>query len=156
MKLYLVQHGRSLPKEADPERGLSAEGAEEVRMIAGVAKHYAIRPAAIVHSGKKRSRETAEIMAGALEPPGEPSVMDGIAPLDDVTAAAPAIEERDGLMVVGHLPFLGRLTSLLVTGTVVHDIFTFQHGGIVCLGRDGDSGLWSLRWSLSPRIGRED
>ena len=155
MKIYLVQHGLSLPKEADPERGLSDEGAEEVRTIAGVAQHYGIRPSAVVHSGKKRARETAAIMASLLEAPGEPQSMEGLAPLDDVAAARPALEGRDGLMVVGHLPFLGRLTSLLVTGSEEHSVFSFQNGGIVCLGREDASEPWSIRWSLSPRIGRE-
>ncbi len=36
MALYLVQHGRSLPKEKDPEQGLSGEGIAEVERIAGV------------------------------------------------------------------------------------------------------------------------
>jgi phosphohistidine phosphatase len=151
--LYLVQHGTSRTATEDPGRGLSDEGAAAVHTIAGVARNYGVPVAAIVHSGKKRALQTAEILAAALEPRDGIAALEGIGPLDDVEAAAPVLTDRDGLMVVGHLPFLGRLASLLVTGTADHELFRFQNGGIVCLGRNGDGGRWIIRWSLSPEIG---
>ena len=69
MGLYLVQHGKSLPKEIDPEKGLSDEGIAEVRRIAQVAAGYCCQVAQIGHSGKKRARQTAEIFASHLKPP---------------------------------------------------------------------------------------
>ena len=42
MALYLVQHGQSLPKEVDPDQGLSEKGVAETERIAGVAKNYQI------------------------------------------------------------------------------------------------------------------
>ncbi len=66
MALYLVQHGKSLSKEEDPEQGLSAEGSADVTRIAEVAKGYHVRPNRILHSGKKRARQTAEIFAKSL------------------------------------------------------------------------------------------
>lgn len=65
---FLVQHGKSLAKEQDPEQGLSEEGIADTERIAGVAKGYGIRPTCIAHSGKKRARQTAEIFAAALQP----------------------------------------------------------------------------------------
>ena len=53
MALYLVQHGKSLSEEQDPERGLSQEGYTDVNRIAEVARSYGVQPAAIKHSGKK-------------------------------------------------------------------------------------------------------
>jgi len=38
MPVYLVQHGKSLPKEEDPEKGLSEKGIKGVKGIAMVAK----------------------------------------------------------------------------------------------------------------------
>ena len=38
MALYLVQHGRSRPKDVDPDQGLSDEGAAETKRIAEVAR----------------------------------------------------------------------------------------------------------------------
>ena len=63
MALYLVQHGKSLPQEADPERGLTDEGIREVNCIAKAAQENGIHVGVIKHSGKKRALQTAEIMA---------------------------------------------------------------------------------------------
>ena len=37
MALFLVQHGKSLPKEEDPGRGLSWQGIEETKGVAEMA-----------------------------------------------------------------------------------------------------------------------
>ena len=66
MAVYLVQHGKSLTKTEDPGKGLSVDGQRETKHIAGVAKEYQVGVSRIVHSGKKRARETAEILAGEL------------------------------------------------------------------------------------------
>jgi phosphohistidine phosphatase len=61
MALFLVQHGKSLPKEKDPDRGLSRQGIEETRAMAGVAQKQNVQVSRIIHSGKKRALQTAEI-----------------------------------------------------------------------------------------------
>ena len=152
MALYLVQHGKSVPKEVDPERGLSEEGASDVKRIAGVARGYGVVPRVIEHSGKKRALQTAELLARILEPPGGMREGEGLNPLDDPPEAARRLIDSDGVMVVGHLPFLGRLVSFLTTGSSEYDVFSFQNGGIVALERGEDRG-WSIRWALMPRVG---
>jgi len=67
MSLYLIQHGKSLPKDKDPQKGLSQEGIAETERIAQVAKGYAIGVSMITHSGKTRARQTAEIFDAALK-----------------------------------------------------------------------------------------
>ncbi len=47
MALYLVQHGKSLSKDQDPQKGLSEEGAVETRRIAEVAANYGKWPTSI-------------------------------------------------------------------------------------------------------------
>lgn len=85
MSLFLVQHGENLPKDVDPEKGLSDEGKDEVKRIASLAGEHAIPVSVIKHSGKKRARQTAEILAEALKLGGGVQDMEGLAPLDDVT-----------------------------------------------------------------------
>jgi phosphohistidine phosphatase len=153
MALYLVQHGKSLPKDQDPDQGLSREGMADVERIAGVARGYGVRLAAIRHSGKKRALQTAEIFAAALNPEKGVETMDGINPLDNVAAVAPTLRSDDNVMLVGHLPFMERLTSYLTTGATDRLIFKFQNGGIVCLDQDQDSKSWYIKWTLMPRIG---
>jgi len=152
MSLYLVQHGRSLDKRVDPDPGLSPEGRAEVERIAAVARGYGVRVRAIAHSGKKRARETAECLARALDPSDGINPREGLKPLDDVTALGVRPGLEDDLMLVGHLPFMERLAAWLITGKAEPPVFRFQNGGIVCLRRAPDSGLWAVVWALMPRI----
>ncbi len=152
MALYLVQHGKSLPEDIDPNRGLSEEGISDVKRIASVAKGYGIKVSCIKHSGKKRAQQTADIFASALKPEKGVKECNGLNPLDDVTTIAKEIESTDNLMFVGHLPFMERLTSYLITGLVDKPVFKFQNGGILCMDQDLNTQSWVIKWSLMPKI----
>jgi phosphohistidine phosphatase len=154
MALYLVQHGKSLSKEQDPEQGISEEGSAEVNRIAGVAAGYGVRPGAIRHSGRKRAQQTARIFSEVLlAGRNEAEPISGIGPLDDVAPVANALKTDDNLMLVGHLPFMERLTGLLVTGSAERLIFKFQNAGIVCLDKKPEDRFWFIKWTLMPKIG---
>lgn len=152
MALFLVQHGKSLPKEIDPEQGLSDEGRAETEKIASAARERGVRIARILQSGKKRAAQTAQIFAAVLQPSGGVQKGDGLNPLDDVAAAAEKIDASADLMLVGHLPFMERLASFLTTGTVEKPVIRFQNSGIVCLDRDAGTDHWTIQWTLFPRI----
>jgi len=153
MSLFLVQHGKSLPKTQDPQQGLSPEGIAAVERIAAVAKSYHLSVSQIMHSGKTRARQTAEILAGVLTPPDGIVESTGLDPLDDVTAKAASIDNSRNMMLVGHLPFMERLTSYLITGSIDRPVLKFQNGGIVCLDENPDSHSWVIKWTLMPHIG---
>lgn len=153
MALFLVQHGRSLSKDIDPEQGLSEEGMAEARRIAEVAGGYGVTVSRIIHSGKKRARQTAEILDSFLKPQGGVHEAQGLKPLDDVAVWAGKIDSGDNLMLVGHLPFMSKLTSFLIAGSTDNPVFRFQNGGILCLDIDPDSRAWIICWSLMPKIG---
>jgi phosphohistidine phosphatase len=153
MALLLVQHGKSLPKEVDPEQGLSKEGRSETGQIALAARERRVRISRIVQSGKKRAAQTAEIFASALQPSGGVQEGAGLNPLDDVAAFAEKIEASEDLMLVGHLPFMERLASFLTTGSADRPVIRFQNSGIVCLEKATDAGCWTIRWTLFPRTG---
>ena len=154
MALMLVQHGKSLPKEVDPQRGLSEEGRLEVKQMAALARDHRVDVAQIYHSGKKRARQSAEIFAAALDPQGGIIETKGLDPLDDVQAFAnDGIKPDDNVMIVGHLPFLESLTSYLITGSVDYHVFRFQNAGIICLEYDGEKNSWTIKWTLMPHIG---
>lgn len=153
MVLYLVQHGKNLPKDVDPQKGLSQEGLSEVQKIADVAAQYGVKVSKIYHSGKTRAEQTAKIFASGLNAEKGIDEVDGMKPLDDVAAFAKKIESEENIMLVGHLPFMEKLTSYLVTGKDEYPLFKFQNGGIVCLHKDPDSSRWIIKWSLMPDIG---
>ena len=153
MALFLVQHGQSLPKDVDPDQGLSDEGIAETDRIANVAKNYGVNVKIIKHSVKTRARQTAEIFAAALKPDGNIQEIIGIKPMDDVSAVAEKISPQDDVMLVGHLPFMERMTSHLITGTIEKPVFKFQNSGIVCLDQDPETKSWFIKWTLMPHIG---
>ena len=153
MALYLVQHGKSLPKDKDPQKGLSQEGIAETERIAQVAKGYAIGVSKITHSGKTRARQTAEIFETALKPPDGIHESSGLSPMDDVTVFADTIDSTKNVMLVGHLPFWERLTAYLITGSSEKPVFKFQNSGIVCLDIDPAIESWIIKWTLMPHIG---
>ncbi len=151
MALLLVQHGKSMPEEVDPGRGLSEEGISDCERIASVARGYQVRISCIKHSGKKRAQQTADIFAAALSPDQGVKKGSGLKPLDDVSSYAEKINCKEDLMLVGHLPFMERLTAYLITGSADRPVFKFQNGGIVCLDQDLQS--WVIKWALMPHVG---
>jgi phosphohistidine phosphatase len=153
MALYLVQHGKSLPKGQDPDQGLSEEGIAETERMADLAKNHEIEVSQIRHSEKTRARRTAEIFAKALNPINGIQEVGGIKPLDDVAEYASGIDSDQNIMLVGHLPFMERLTSYLITGSVDKPVFKFQNSGIVCLDKEVGGQSWLILWSLMPKIG---
>ena len=152
MAFYIVQHGQSLTKDLDPEKGLSPHGTETVEKIARVAQHYGVTVARIQYSGKKRARQTAELLAEILKPANGLEEVAGIKPLDDVAAFASRVDYSAHTMLVGHLPFLERLTSFLITGQQSPIVFKLQNGGILCLDQIENSDSPVIKWALMPQV----
>jgi phosphohistidine phosphatase len=147
----LVQHGEAKPETEDPERPLSDRGQEEVRRVADRAAALRLQVAEICHSGKLRARQTAEILAAALAPSHGLREMEGLAPADAPGKARGEIESgREPLMVVGHLPHLRRLVSLLLVEDPEREIVQFRNSAIVCLVKG--QGGWLLQWVLTPEL----
>jgi phosphohistidine phosphatase len=153
MALYLARHGKNLPKEVDSEKGLSEQGIKEVAGIAASAGDSGIAVSIIRHSGKKRARQTAEILFAALKPAGGIHETGGIAPLDDVAGFGASADPAKNEMIVGHLPFMEKLVAYLITGDSEKSVIDFQPGGIVCLDKDSDDWGWVIKWALMPTIG---
>ena len=151
MELYLVQHGEAKAEQEDPARPLTDRGRQEVQRVARAAARIGLEIAEIAHSGKLRAQETAEILAAQLQPARGLSHRTGLAPMDDPATARQAVEQAaEPIMLVGHLPHLGRLASLLLVGDPSKDVIAFRMGAILCLGRE--HGQWRLKWILTPEL----
>jgi phosphohistidine phosphatase len=150
MALYLVQHGLSMPKETDPEQGLTDTGRIEAQRVAIKVRELGIGVTRIIHSGRKRARQTAETFAALLTPGREPVRETGLDPLDDAVAFAAGLMPDEDLMVVGHLPFLDRLASCLITGAQEKTVVKFKNAGLVCMDYLKDSRSWVILWYITP------
>jgi phosphohistidine phosphatase len=150
MPLYLVQHGLAASREEDPERALTAAGREEVERVARAVAAVGVRPGSILHSGKTRARETAEILAAHLRPADGVQAVAGLDPRDEPRRMCERVAEADDLMLVGHLPHLSRLASLLLAGRPEPEVVAFRNAGVLCLERR--EGRFALRWILAPEL----
>ena len=154
MFVYLVRHGEARSAEDDPERGLTEQGFLDVGAVAGYMAKICTEPVRIYHSGKTRARQTASILSDALKASGGIAETDALLPHDD-----PAIwRERlltavEDVMLVGHLPHLTRLASLLLAGEREKSVIDFRPGGVACLRKD-ESGQWLVEWMVTPDMAR--
>jgi len=152
MRIYLVQHGEAVPAEVDPERPLSAAGEADVRRIAAVLRGSGIAVARVLHSGKRRAEQTAEVLAAALGPELKPEARAGLDPNDPTAGVAQeAAGWEQDTMLVGHLPFMARLTSRLIAGREDSGVVAFRPGSVVCLERT-DQRAWTIAWMLRPEL----
>ena len=152
MFLYLVRHAEAIDEKMDPARHLCERGVVAITKMASYASGLDIGIAEISHSPKLRAKQTAQILADYLRPPHGLRETDGLKPNDNPAVWAERLKVSAGdLMLVGHLPHLGKLTALLLCGDADMNIVEFRMAGIVCLKRD-DYGAWSLQWMITPEI----
>jgi phosphohistidine phosphatase len=152
MKVYLVRHGEAVSSESDPKRPLSEEGRADIRKVASFIKPMRITVEHIWHSGKLRAVQTAEIIAKSVAVTKDCSAHEGLGPNDDVSTIADEMETYNAnLMLVGHLPFLAYLISLLVSGKETINVAALDAGSIACLNRS-DPGRWQIEWMITPEI----
>jgi len=119
-----------------------------VAAIAQALRARAVEVAEIRHSGLARARETAEILARVLGSGAAVRAVSGLAPEDDPDVARAELDlAREPLMLVGHLPHLGRLASGLL-GPEGGEIPSFTPGTALGLARVADG--WRLDLLLRP------
>jgi len=152
MRVYLVQHAEALSEEEDEDRPLSKEGRHNISRMAEYAAHQLnISVDQILHSGKTRAKQTAEILADELTPSEGVEQAEGLSPLDDPNKWGEHIDETDRvLMLVGHLPYMSCLASFLVTGDEDEQILSVRNAGINCL--EEEDGAWSIRFVITPEM----
>lgn len=152
MKLYLAQHGEAVDAAQDPARSLSEQGVRDVTRMAALLRDKQVTVSHVLHSGKTRAEQTAAIFAEAVLPTGQLKAFAGINPNDDVENFSDIIVSwQDDMLVVGHLPFMSRLVSLLITHNPDREFVSFCPGTIVCLEQQ-QPGNWVLLWMMRPDV----
>lgn len=155
MDLYLMQHGEATTKAANPDRPLTDAGRAAVQRVAARGRAAGVQVAHCVHSGKLRAEETARLLVTELGADVSVEARPGLAPNDPVTPAAEwmrAMTEHQALALVGHLPFLERLASLLVAGDEEVQVVRFRMGGLIKLEPKADRDGFSVAWALTPDL----
>ncbi|MDR5709277.1 MAG: phosphohistidine phosphatase SixA [Armatimonadota bacterium] len=152
MRLYLVQHAEAKPESEDPLRPLTEKGWRDAERVARFVAEHGVSPSRILHSGKLRAQQTAEVWSRFF-PQARVEAQDGLNPNDDPGVWAERVrEQQEDLVLVGHLPHLRRLAGLLLCGDPEREVVTFRTGGAVCLERQEQTERWSVCWALPPEL----
>lgn len=147
MQVYLVRHGEAKPETEDPARPLTGRGRADVERVARVAAGRGVTVVEIRHSGLLRARQTAEILAAHIRPAGGVHEAEGLRPNDDPEVARDECERAAApVMLVGHLPHLGRLAGTLVRGHPDREPIELEPGAMLCLTRS-ERG-WGIEWLI--------
>ncbi len=152
MYLYLVRHGEAVQADtADPSMALTPKGILGAEKVAAHLASLNIKIDLLVHSTKARAKQTAGIFASRLHPSKAVSENGDLGPHSDPLIWAGNLDLlNENVMLVGHMPFMSRMVSLLSCGLGDESAFAFDNAAVACLGRD--YGKWSLLWMISPAV----
>jgi phosphohistidine phosphatase len=147
--LFLAHHGEAVGPEVDPQRPLSSRGRGQVERLAAQAAARGARPAVVWHSGKLRTRQTAEAYWRACNALADMSATRDLQPDDPPEWIRDRLlDETRDVLVAGHFPHLQRLLTVLLTGRS-EPVLTFpQHGIVALVSKDGGQS-WSEEWRVT-------
>ena len=152
MKLYLVRHGEVSTGGVFSNPLLSEKGKADVFKMAEFLKKASVKIGILWHSRKGRAVQTAQILAEIINVNKkkviEKEELSPTAPVNNLVKQI--IKENTDLMIVGHLPFLQKLSSLLLVNSEYEELVRFPCGGIVCLKKESDK--WYLLWEVIPEL----
>lgn len=133
MQLYLMQHGQALPETENPERPLSREGVAQIQASAAAMKRLGIALDLIVCSPKKRSHQSAALVAEGVNYPYsdivETEAVKPTAPADDAVSFLRQHTDCSSVLIAGHLPSLARIAAQLLGGDTPVRL-RFENGGL--------------------------
>lgn len=154
MEIYLMQHGPALAKEQDPEEGLSPDGEAKIRWSGKALKKMGITFDVILSSPKKRSKQTAAIIAEETGVSAkniiETEKIKAMTPAEETVKILSALSDKKRILIAGHLPSVAETASLLLTEGSKATI-EFENGG--CCRIDADNlptHSGRLRWYITP------
>jgi phosphohistidine phosphatase len=147
LDIYLIQHAEAVSEKEDPARPLSDEGKVTMEKVGALAARLRIKPDLIFHSG---------ILARNLGLLDRVHEKEGLGPLDPVGPVVEWLKEAarglSGVAIVGHLPFLDKLASLLVIKQENLSVVSFQNGAIWKLVPKADGATYAVHWVVTKQL----
>lgn len=153
IRLVLVHHGEAVPEETDPLRPLTPTGRADIESLGEFLASSGVEIPRIIHSGKLRATDSAEILAEKLGGSVPVEAMERISPKDTpVWLTEEVMQWSEGALIVSHTPFLSRFVSRLLFGVEQPYVLQFTPGTAACLARRPASKAWTLDWILRPAL----
>lgn len=154
MLLYLMRHGQAANKLDDPEQGLTAQGKADIERLAYALAARGVHFRNVIHSSKTRARQTASIMAKTISPKSAVLMNNNLKPNDDPNIIHAELNYwREHTLIVGHLPFMPSLVTLLTDPDEDISAIDFEPGTVVCLTKEKeDEKQWTINWICSPSL----
>ena len=145
--LLLVHHGDAVGPDVDPMRPLSRAGRAASTALASAVAARGVTPDLVWHSGKIRALQTAQLFRAACNPLAAFKAVHGLLPGDPPRWIRDTLlGEGRSILLVGHLPHLPGLLSLLRGETPDGPAPDFPLNGCVALEATGDH--WTELWRL--------
>ena len=138
----------------DAKRPLSDDGASRMRKAARGLDRLGVTLDVVVTSPLVRAKQTAELVAGAMNPRPPIVTADSLAPDGNYQAIIADLEKqakRARIAIVGHEPGIGEFAARLIGSR--HSI-EFKKGAVCRIDVDAlpPSGPGDLRWLLPTKI----
>jgi len=80
------------------------------------------------------------------------SIKNAIAKVRDGYPYPEILDETEDTIIAGHLPFMSKLASRLVTGNEDETVVHFKPGSVACLERGENGDGWTVQWFLRPEL----
>jgi phosphohistidine phosphatase len=156
VQVCLVRHGEAVSGGADAERALSPEGEKGIDQLAQALAVLGVKPDVILSSPLLRARQTGVILQRALSPEVALTSEELLAPEASTERLIHRLRElpRDAtVFLIGHLPQLGELLTILVWGQPEREM-PISKGGVCFIEFEGAPrvGDGKLRWLLTNKI----
>jgi phosphohistidine phosphatase len=151
-QIYLLRHADAGDPEAwsgpDDERPLSPKGERQAERLGKFLAGIRFRPDSIISSPKRRARQTAEIVASALD--GQVELDARLGGNFGVDTIGPLLDELQGtnrVVLVGHDPDFSGVVAELCRSTAV----PMAKGALARVDLDDPHATsGTLRWLIPP------
>jgi len=132
MKVYLMQHALAYSSQEDQERHLSPAGIDHAKAAAKGIKRLGLTFDLIVTSTERRAHQTAALIAeGVRFPHSDILTTETVLPQGQPQELLELLQKespQSNVLVVGHMPQLGKLSSQLLQGGEM----LFENAGLAC------------------------